>query len=174
MHVLCIIFKMCIYFGCKIRHLLMSRPKKGMNAICFYSFTHVLAILCLLSVGKIKETIHRIICLICFSPPPHPEGSIMIHSQNAICLRPIIMPYSDNVSAGIMTAWISSAPLEWTADQFGEKRQVESHNSHNFVYLHMWNWAWNKCHFPGLCVSSQGQRQQNRYLPITVQYRYSQ
>lgn len=59
----------------------------------------------------------RLNCLICY---PH-EGMIMIHSQNGICLRPIIMPYSDNASEGFVSDWISSAPLEWTMDQFGRR-----------------------------------------------------
>lgn len=79
---------------------------------------------------------HRLNCLI-RSPQ---ECTIMIHSQNGICLRPIIMPYSDNVSAGIVSDRISSAPLKWTLDRFGpawKKTQVESHNRHGFVEVHV-------------------------------------
>lgn len=152
-----------------------KRDKLSLFLQLHICFSHFLSAVCWENLGdNLFPKTHRLNCLIRCSPPPHPEGTIMIHSQNGICLRPIIMPFSDNLSAGIMTAWISSAPLEWTADQFGKQRQVESHNRHNFVYLHMWNWAWNKRSFPGLCISIQGQRQQNQYLPIAGLYRYSQ
>lgn len=40
----------------------------------------------------------------------------MILRPSDICLRPIRTPHSDNISAGITSARISSASLRWAAD----------------------------------------------------------
>ena len=49
-----------------------------------------------------------------------PEGTLMIPSPNDICLRPIRTAHPDIVSTGIMSGWISSAPVRWAADKFGK------------------------------------------------------
>lgn len=59
---------------------------------------------------------HRLNCMIRFPL----EGTLMILSPNDICLRPIRMPHPDNVSTGIMSGWISSAPVRWVGDKFGK------------------------------------------------------
>ena len=45
----------------------------------------------------------------------------MILSPNDICLRPIRTPHPDNVSTGIMSGSISSAPVRWAGDKFGKR-----------------------------------------------------
>lgn len=59
---------------------------------------------------------HRLHCMICFPL----EGTLMILSPNDICLRPIRTPHPDNTSTGIMSGWISSAPVRWAGDKFGK------------------------------------------------------
>lgn len=44
----------------------------------------------------------------------------MILSPNDICLRPITTPHPDNISTGIMSGRISSAPVRWAGDKFGK------------------------------------------------------
>ena len=83
----------------------------------------------------------RLSCMICFPL----EGTLMILSPNDICLRPIRMAHPDNVSTGIMSSWISSAPVRWAADKFWKVRQVGLHHK---AWLHVWSHAkWIKCGF---------------------------
>lgn len=45
------------------------------------------------------------------------EGTLMIPSPNGICLRSIRAPHYDDVSTGIMSDRISSAPVGWATDK---------------------------------------------------------
>lgn len=59
---------------------------------------------------------HRLTNMIRFPP----EGTLMILSLSDICLRPIRTPHPDNISTGIMSGGISSAPLRWAGDKFAK------------------------------------------------------
>lgn len=59
---------------------------------------------------------HRLRCMIRFPL----EGTLMILSPSDMCLRPIRTPHPDNTSTGIMSGWISSAPVRWAGDEFGK------------------------------------------------------
>lgn len=119
LHASSIKFLLC----CKIMHPTLSNVKNiwetQIRSLCFHYSTYVLTIFSLLWLG----TIHFWMLIDSTAWYNPPRGTIMIHSQNGICLRPIIMPYSDNVSAGIVSDWISSAPLEWTLDRFGKRHR---------------------------------------------------
>lgn len=80
------------------------------------------------------------------------EGTLMIPSPNGICLRSIRAPHYDDVSTGIMSDRISSAPVGQGCRQDGNVRQVESHHRHDFVCDQMRNEAWNKCRLLMLVV----------------------
>lgn len=73
---------------------------------------------------------HRLSCVICFPL----QGTLMILSMNDICLRPIRTLQPDNISTGIMSGWISSAPLRWAGEKFGKRgRWITSQ-----AWLHVW------------------------------------
>lgn len=77
---------------------------------------------------------HRLNCMIC-RPPPPPGVHVMIPSPNDICLRPIKTPHPDNVSTGIMSGWISSAPVRWA----GEKLESETGGITSQAWLCAWS-----------------------------------
>ena len=85
---------------------------------------------------------HRLNCMICFPP----EGTLMIPRQNDICLRPTGMARPDDISTGIMSGGISSAPVRWAGEVWKARRGGIT-CKHDSVCDQMQNEAWNKCSF---------------------------
>ena len=75
-----------------------------------------------------------------------PEGTLMIPRQNDICLRPTGMARPDDISTGIMSGGISSAPVRWAGEVWKARRGGIT-CKHDSVCDQMQNEAWNKCSF---------------------------
>lgn len=74
------------------------------------------------------------------------KATLMILSPNDICLRPIRTLHPDNVSTGITSGGISSAPVRWAGDTLGQWCRW---NYTACPWLHEWSrvkwnpgWTW--------------------------------